>query len=133
MNERNELIKYRLQQAEETLQTARFLMENRKDVSAIANRIYYACFYAILSLLVEKQIGTSKHSGVISAFDREFVKTGIFTKEDSMNIHKAFAIRQEYDYREFVSYNIEEIELLLDKIEKFIIRVKKYFEMHEVH
>lgn len=93
MNEKTELIGYRLKQAEETLQTARFLLQNRQDMQAIANRLYYACFYSLLALLVEKEIGTSKHYGVISAFDRAFVKTGVFEKEDSKTVHEAFDVR----------------------------------------
>jgi uncharacterized protein (UPF0332 family) len=37
------------------------------------NRLYYAMFYAVLALLQEKEMGTSKHSGAIALFDREFV------------------------------------------------------------
>ncbi|NJN63373.1 MAG: hypothetical protein HC795_19310 [Coleofasciculaceae cyanobacterium RL_1_1] len=37
-------------------------------------------FYALLGLLATKGLGTSKHSGVISLFDREFVRTGIFPR-----------------------------------------------------
>lgn len=47
------------------------------------NRLYYAMFYAVLALLQEKEMGTSKHSGAIALFDREYVKTGLFPKEMS--------------------------------------------------
>jgi uncharacterized protein (UPF0332 family) len=61
------------------------------------NRLYYAMFYAVLALLQAKHLGTSKHSGAIALFDREFVKTGIFPKELSMALHRAFALRQKGD------------------------------------
>lgn len=48
---------------------------------SVMNRLYYAMFYAVLALLQEKEMGTSKHSGAIALFDREFVKTGTFPKE----------------------------------------------------
>jgi len=38
-------------------------------------------FYAVLALLANRQMGTSKHTGVLSLFDREFIKTGIFSRE----------------------------------------------------
>lgn len=69
MSEKSDLIMYRLKQAEETLRTAKFLLENQKDIPSIANRLYYACFYALLALVVEKEIGTSKHTGVISTIE----------------------------------------------------------------
>ena len=128
MTENDALISYRLKQADEALRTAGFLLENRRDIPAIANRMYYAGFYAILSLLVTKEIGTSKHSGVISAFDKEFVKTGIFDKKDSQIVHEAFEIRQEYDYREFVSYDIEAIQSLLTKIYHLISKIRRYHQ-----
>ena len=36
-------------------------------------------FYAALALLASKQLSASKHSGVISLFHREFVKTGLIS------------------------------------------------------
>lgn len=58
------------------------------------NRLYYSMFYAVLALLQEKQLGTSKHIGAISMFDKEFIKTGIFDKEMSKTLHRAFELRQ---------------------------------------
>ena len=66
------------------------------------NRFYYASFYAVLALLCLRGLGTSKHSGAISLFDREFVKSGVFGKELSMLLHKSFDMRQEADYAELV-------------------------------
>jgi len=71
-------------------------MSNR----AIINRLYYAMFYAILALLQENQLSTSKHTGAIALFDREFVKKGIFDKELSKTLHRAFELRQKGDYME---------------------------------
>jgi len=45
-----ELIKYRLTRAEETLEEADLLLKHKK-MNASINRIYYALFYAILALL----------------------------------------------------------------------------------
>ena len=101
-------------------------MRNSHDMPSIANRTYYACFYGLLALLVEKEIGTSKHYGVISVFDREFVKAGLFAKEDSKTVHDAFDIRQEYDYQEFVSYDAATIEHLLDRVEALIGKIKTF-------
>jgi len=126
MSEKSGLIAYRLQQAEETMQTARLLLRNSHDMPSIANRTYYACFYGLLALLVDKEIGTSKHYGVISAFDREFVRAGLFAKEDSKTVHEAFDIRQEYDYQEFVSYDAATIEHLLDRVEALIRKIKAF-------
>jgi uncharacterized protein (UPF0332 family) len=55
-------------------------------------------FYAVSALLETRRLGTSKHSGAISLFDREFVKAGAFDKRLSKSLHRAFNLRQESDY-----------------------------------
>jgi uncharacterized protein (UPF0332 family) len=67
------LTDYRLQQAHETLQKAESLCVMSLWRGTI-NRPYYAMFYAVLALAVLRQQVTSKHSGVLAFFDREFVK-----------------------------------------------------------
>jgi len=72
-----ELIKYRLEEAEDSIKEAEVLLKAGMSMRAVMNRLYYAMFYAVLALLQEKGMGTSKHSGAISLFDREFIKKGI--------------------------------------------------------
>lgn len=75
------LVSSRLQQAEDALREGQLLRQGKFYKGAV-NRFYYAMFYAVLALLITRQLGTSKHSGAISLFDREFVKPGIFDKDD---------------------------------------------------
>ena len=91
-----ELLHFRLEQAHESLREADVLCAAQANRGAV-NRAYYAMFYALLALLATKQLGTSKHSGAISLFDREFVKTGVFPRELSRSLHLAFDQRQTYD------------------------------------
>jgi uncharacterized protein (UPF0332 family) len=46
------LARYRLQQADESLDEANFLLSGQKSPRSIINRAYYAMFYAILALLI---------------------------------------------------------------------------------
>jgi hypothetical protein len=41
---RYELARYRLEQAEESLEEARFLLSGNKSLRSVINRIYYAMF-----------------------------------------------------------------------------------------
>lgn len=70
------LVRYRLEQAVETLREASLLLDQSAWRGA-QNRAYYAMFYAVLALLATRQLGSSKHSGVLGLFDREFVKPGL--------------------------------------------------------
>ena len=73
------IIKYRLQEAEDTLKEAKVLLiENM--IRGAMNRTYYSMFYAALGLLATKQLTASKHAGVIAVFHRDFVNTNIFPK-----------------------------------------------------
>jgi uncharacterized protein (UPF0332 family) len=94
-----ELVRYRMDQAYETLREAEILLGESARRGAI-NRAYYAMFYALLALLATKQLGTSKRSGALGLFDREFVKTGLFPRELSRSLRLAFNLRQTQDYKE---------------------------------
>jgi uncharacterized protein (UPF0332 family) len=72
---RSTLARYRLSRAQECLEDAKLLFANGKYHST-ANRAYYASFYAVRALLALKGLDASKHSGVISLFNREYVKSG---------------------------------------------------------
>lgn len=74
-------------------------MQHNGSILGVVNRSYYAMFYAVLALLQDRASIPSKHSGVITLFDVEFVKKGIFPKELSKNLHRAFDMRQESDYK----------------------------------
>ncbi len=93
------LIRYRLEQAQVALDDAKYLLEGDRSPQSIVNRSYYAMFYAALALLQEISKAPSKHSGVISLFDKEFVMKGIFEKKLSKDFHKAFELRQTFDYK----------------------------------
>ena len=78
----NDLAAYRLQSANERLMAAKDNIENGHYKDAI-NRSYYAIFTAIRALLAERSVDFSRHSAVISYFQREFIKTGVFDKKFS--------------------------------------------------
>ncbi|MCX6383175.1 MAG: HEPN domain-containing protein, partial [Actinobacteria bacterium] len=74
------VIKYRRERAKETLEEAEIMLDNNKLIAAV-NRIYYAIFYEVIALLLTKGLSSSKHSGVRSLFNKEFVKPGIISEE----------------------------------------------------
>lgn len=83
-------------------------------------------FYVVLALITTTQLSTSKHSGVISLFDREFVKKGIFSKELSRSLHKAFDLRQTYDYGERIEVDKTLAEKTLNSAKNFISTIENY-------
>ena len=119
------LISYRLEQAKETLLDARVLYDNERMPASIVNRAYYAMFYATLALLVTVGKSSSKHIGVISFFDSEFVKKNIFPKEMSRMLHEAFEMRQEGDYQNPAAIDREKAKEVLKAAEDFLSIVEE--------
>jgi uncharacterized protein (UPF0332 family) len=63
-----------------------------------AARAYYAAFYAASALLLNQDIDTNKHSGVIALVHQHFVKTGKLDKEQGKSLNWLFEIRGVGDY-----------------------------------
>src|SRR4030043_504092 len=122
------LIRYRIEQAQTALEDARFLLEGNRSPQSIVNRSYYAMFYAAIALLQKIGKVPSKHTGVISLFDSEFVLKGIFPKELSKDFHKAFELRQASDYKTFKPILKEKAETTFNRAEHFVKAVKKYLD-----
>lgn len=122
----NTLIKYRLDQAQAALDDARYLLDGKRSAQSIVNRAYYAMFYAVLALLQKSDTVPSKHTGVISLFDTEFVMKGIFPKELSKDFHKAFELRQVSDYKTFSPISNEKAEEMLTNAVRFVEALKAY-------
>jgi len=72
--ERQELVKYRIRKARETFSEVDLHVENKLWNTAV-NRLYYACYYAVIALLVDRDIHAQTHSGVRQMFGLHFVKS----------------------------------------------------------
>jgi uncharacterized protein (UPF0332 family) len=66
--------------------------------SFAASRAYYSMFYAVEALLLSRELSFSKHSGVIAAFGKQFVKTGAFDSRFHRYLLNAFELRNAGDY-----------------------------------
>ena len=119
------LLRYRMEQANETLREAEILF-NQSAYRGVINRAYYAMFYSVLALLATKKLGTSKHSGVIGLFDREFVKTGLFARNLSRALRLTFDRRQTHDYGELTEISEQIAQETLNDAKVFISAVESY-------
>jgi len=124
----SELVSLRLQQARETLADAHVLLDAGRTPRSVVNRAYYAMFYAVLALLQNVGRASSKHAGVISLFDKEFVHGGAFPTEMSRSLHRAFDERHESDYETVKTATREEAMELLVEAEQFVQRVVEFLK-----
>ena len=95
-----ELSKYRLEQAGNCLRSAENNMQIELYKDAL-NRSYYCIFHSIRAVLALDNFDSKKHSGVISEFHRNYIKTGKFDKKFSNTIRISFQIRNRSDYEDF--------------------------------
>ncbi|MDH4201444.1 MAG: HEPN domain-containing protein [Phycisphaerae bacterium] len=126
----SKLIEYRFQQARQTLVVADELLQKGHYRDAV-NRGYYAMFYCGLGLLAAKNLGSSKHSGVLSLFSRHFVKTGQISIEAGRHLREAFELRQNCDYREFVEITKDQAEEVIQNARAFIAEAQNALEAME--
>ncbi|MFQ5687795.1 MAG: HEPN domain-containing protein [Candidatus Scalindua sp.] len=130
MTDKDTLFLYRLKQADETLYDAELMLQNKLSPRSITNRAYYTMFYAVLALFLRKDIHvkTSKHIGVISLFDREFIHTNRIEKKYSKMLHKIFNVRLKGDYKELIEISTEEAEEHIKLAREFLQNIKAYTE-----
>ncbi|MBM4080434.1 MAG: HEPN domain-containing protein [Planctomycetes bacterium] len=83
--EQEAYIRYQLDEALETLEEAKVMLETGHLRGAV-NRLYYACFYCVSALLLCDGLSSSKHSGIRSLFFRHWVKSARVSKEPFMSV-----------------------------------------------
>ncbi len=122
---RKELMKYRLEMAEERLHSSKVLLEAGSYKDSIG-RSYYAMFTAVRALLAMEGQDFSKHAGVIAYFQKEFVKTGKVDRKYSKYISQAFQIRNNTDYADFFIVSVQDAKEQYEKAKEFLKVIVKY-------
>jgi uncharacterized protein (UPF0332 family) len=120
-----DLSNYRMEVAERCLRTAK-LNYSDDDYCGAANRSYYCIFNCMRSVLALERKDFTKHSGVISYFRVNYIKTGIFEVKLSKIIDKLFEIRHDSDYEDYVVINKDEIIEQMNNAEYFMKKVNEY-------
>jgi len=110
--ERAEIVKYRIERARETYREVEVLIANEFWNGAV-NRLYYACFYAVIALLTQNEIVTQTHAVARHMFGLHFIKTGIIDHELGSFYTTIFNSRQTGDYDDLVTADKEKVLALL--------------------
>lgn len=123
INERADLVAYKMQRAKETLAEIDTHISNSLLHTAV-NRIYYACFYAVSALLISREINARKHSGVKQMFGQHFVLPGIVDSSLARFYALIFEMRQSGDYEDFISFTADEVTALVIPAERLIREIE---------
>ncbi len=124
-----ELAGYRLKRAEEMLEASK---ENLKigQFKTSLNRSYYAIFHAMRAANILKGFDSSKHSGVIAFFNKEYLKEDILDRKLSVIIKNSAFLREKSDYDDFFIASKKDAEKQLEDAVKFVEAVEMYLEQH---
>lgn len=122
-----ELSQYRFAGANDDLESARLLLKDGRFKASV-NRSYYAIFHALRAVTALDQFDSSRHSGVIAYFNRNYVKEKIFDKSISKLIDTAFRLREKADYQDFIIISKAQALEQLAKAEQIINILEPYLK-----
>ncbi|MBI5935403.1 MAG: HEPN domain-containing protein [Chloroflexi bacterium] len=120
-----------MQYAQEMLDTADENFSNQRYRSA-CNRAYYGMFYAASALLFSKGQSYGKHSAVLAAFRKDFIKTGEFDKKWSDDYRLVMESRHAADYVLYEYLEMDDAVEMIAKAKEFVEEVKKWLQKREL-
>ena len=129
MDKKRDLSIYRMQNAKDTLDTAKICREYKRYKDSI-NRCYYAAFYAIKAVLALEGKDFKRHKDAVGYFNQTYVATGKFSRDFGKRLGRLKRKREVSDYDDFyVASNEEAIEqyesaeLIVNQVERYLIKM----------
>ena len=122
-----ELAKRRLEVAEENLADAISNYE-QGHYRTSNNRAYYAIFRAASACLALEFKSFKQHGQVLANFNKDYVHTGIFSREIGRKISKAQEVRHASDYDDFYVISIEDAKRQVETAKEVVEAVKQYID-----
>ena len=113
--------------AHEKLRAAEELFKARCYNDSIS-RSYYAAFHMVSMLLYLDGKTFSRHNQVLGNFNKDYIATGLLTKELSKMLGNLFDERQSADYDVFVSADMEEAKQGLMDATYILEEIKNFTE-----
>ena len=126
----NELAGYRIERAKEMLAAAEGNLKIGQYKTAL-NRSYYAVFHAMRAANILKGFDSSKHSGVIAFFNKEYLKEGILDRKLSIIIKNSSFLREKSDYDDFFIASKKDAEMQLEGAREFLGAVEAYYKQYK--
>ena len=119
------LSEYRFERAKEMLDAARQNL-NINQYRTSLNRSYYAVFHAMRAVNILNGYDSSKHSGVIAYFNKNFSKENKLDRNLYKIIKDSSYLREKSDYDDFFVIGRQETERQLKNAEIFVKAVGDY-------
>ena len=122
-----ELADYRMERAFEMLIAAEDNLKIGQYKTSL-NRSYYAIFHAMRAANITKGFDSSKHSGVIAFFNKEYLKENIIDRKMSTIIKNSSFFREKSDYDDFFIASKKDAEKQLKNAKIFLDVIENYLK-----
>jgi uncharacterized protein (UPF0332 family) len=127
ISNKSEYIQYRFKRSQESFEEALIMIQNRKWNTAVS-RLYYSCYYAVISLLLKHNIETRSHNGVRTKFSDTFIKTGKIDVKFGKLFSRLADFRQKSDYGDLYDFDDKIVMPLVDQVKEFLTEIKNLIE-----
>jgi uncharacterized protein (UPF0332 family)/predicted nucleotidyltransferase len=114
----------------QALRTAESEFIQGNDYQVVANRAYYAIFYAANAMLATQGLQRSKHPGVMGLFREKFVITGLIEPTYIRDYEEAMKRRHMSDYDLNALISADYVRVGLEAAQRFTSRVERYLHAH---
>lgn len=110
----------------QALRTAESQFQQGRDYLVVANRAYYAIFFAANAALATEGKQLSRHPGVISLFRACFVKSGAIEPSFLYDYDEAMKRRHLSDYDLHSAVSADFVRVSLEAAQRFVSRMERY-------
>jgi uncharacterized protein (UPF0332 family) len=126
-NKAKDLSIYRMQNAEDTLDTARLCLDNKRYKDSI-NRCYYAAFYAVKAVIALEEKDFKRHKDAVAYFNQAYVATDVFPRETGKYLGRLKRKRETSDYDDFYVASYDEALEQFKSAEFIVLTIKTYLK-----
>lgn len=123
-----EISQMQINRANQLLKSIPLLIDIGDYYSAV-NRAYYAAFHALKAIEALDNYDSKKHSGLLSYFRMNYVKTGVFDAKYSRILTGLSQYRQDSDYNIFAEISLETAQRQYENAETFVEAVRAYLQI----
>lgn len=123
--DRREVVIYRLEKAERTYNEAVTNIQHG-FAEIVANRLYYAAYYAVTAYLIANGVTVQTHSGVRAMFGMYLIKTKLIDRKFSSIFNTLFSLRMTGDYEDRRNLDLKtEVLPLVEPAKELIDKVSQ--------
>ena len=120
-----DLVLYRIETSKSDIKAAEILL-NAREFRGANNRAYYGIYHAVSAIHALDGNAYKRHKDALANFNKNYVKTEIFTRKLGKRIVESEEIRHASDYDDFYIATREEAEEQIQTAKELVKLVEEY-------